>query len=321
MKQWFKDAWYIIKHAGINWADHDAFQLSAVVAYYAIFSIPALLVIIITLSGVFFNEEAITGQIYTQLNNVIGNEAARTVQNAIVRSGNYGDKWYAIALSIGTLLFGATGVFFQLQKILNRIWGVEPRPKRAFVKMLKDRATSLGVILAIGFLLLVSLVLTSLLNGLSNWLEQFVPELLMNAFYVSDFVLSFSIITLLFALIYKVLPDVVIGWRSVWIGAGVTTALFLVGKFALGFYFGQADPASTYGAAGSLVLILLWVNYSALIFIYGAEFTQIYACQFGHQFKPSSHAVFIKKIERKQELRDDQGVEAGEEHKPERQTG
>ena len=296
MKKWFKKTFNILKEAGINWNNDDAFALSASIAYYAIFSIPALLVIVITVAGVFFGQDAIEGTIYGQLESIVGADSATTVQDAIAASSEYGDKWYAIILSIGTLLFGATAVFFRLQKTLNLVWGLEARPEKAFLKIAIDRATGLGVILIIGFLLLISLVLTSLLSALSDWMMGFLPEFMSTVFFLLDFGISFVMITALFALIYKMLPDAEIRWRTVWTGAAVTTVLFLLGKFLLGLYFGFANPASTYGAAGSLVLLLLWINYSCLIIIYGAEFTEVYSRHQGHGIHPSKHAVFVKTV-------------------------
>ncbi len=296
VKDWIIDTFNIFKEAGIRWVKDDAFEMSAAIAYYAIFSIPALLVIVITIAGWFFGEDAITGKVAAELQGVVGAEAAKTVENAIATSSQFDGKWYAVIISIGTLLFGATGVFFQLQKSLNKVWSLEPRPKQALVKMLLDRATGLGVILIIGFLLLVSLVLTSLLSALSDWMMGFLPEFMTVLFMVLDFGLSFVVITVLFALIFKLLPDAEIQWRTVWTGAGLTTLLFLIGKFLLGLYFGFVDPSSAYGAAGSVVLLLLWINYSCLIVIYGAEFTEVYSRHRGDGIKPSQHAVFVTKV-------------------------
>lgn len=296
MKKWFKNTFNILKEAGVNWNNDDAFALSASIAYYAIFSIPALLVIVITVAGIFFGPDAIEGKVYGELESIVGADSAKTVQDAIAASSEYGDKWYAIILSIATLIFGSTAVFFRLQKTLNLVWGLEPRPEKAFVKIIVDRATGLGVILIIGFLLLVSLVLTSLLSALSGWMMGFLPEFMRAVFFLLDFTISFAMITVLFAMIYKMLPDAEIRWRTVWTGAAVTTLLFLLGKFLLGLYFGYANPASTYGAAGSLVLLLLWINYSCLIIIFGAEFTEVYSRYYGHGIRPSKHAVFVKTV-------------------------
>lgn len=296
VKEWTIDTFNIFKEAGIRWNKDDAFELSASIAYYAIFSIPALLVIVITVAGWFFGPDAIQGKIAGEIQGMVGPDAAQTVQDAIASSSKFDGKWYAVIISVGTLLFGATGVFFQLQKSLNRVWNLEPRPKRALVKMFMDRATSLGIILIIGFLLLVSLVLTSVLSALSDWMMGFLPEFMTVVFFLLDFGLSFVVITVLFAMIFKMLPDAEIKWRTVWTGAGVTTLLFLIGKFLIGQYFGFADPSSTYGAAGSVVLLLLWINYSCLIVIYGAEFTEVYSRHRGEGIKPSPHAVFVTKV-------------------------
>ncbi|MDX2002823.1 MAG: YihY/virulence factor BrkB family protein [Chitinophagales bacterium] len=294
-----KNFWSILKSAYKEWNSDDPFALGAVTAYYAIFSLPALLVIIITVAGFVFGQEAVTGQVSGQISEFVGPDSAKSVEEMIKSTTEYGTSWWAVVLGVVTLIFGATGVFYQLQKQLNRIWGLEVEPKRAWVKLIKDRATSLGVILAIGFLLLISLMLTSVLSVLSKWIEAQLPDIFLYGFFVFDFLFSASIITLLFAMIFKILPDAHIPWRATWIGAAMTTLLFLLGKFALGIYFGQADPASAYGAAGSVVLILLWVNYSSLILFFGAEFTQVYARHKGIKIRPKAHANFLdQKVER-----------------------
>ncbi|SDL45685.1 membrane protein [Catalinimonas alkaloidigena] len=283
--------WSLLKETYKEWNDDEPFRQSAVVAYYAIFSLPALMIIIVKLAGYFYGEEAVQGKISGQISQAIGPQAAEGVQDMIANSATEGSTTIAIIIGVATLLFGATGVFYQLQQTLNYIWEVRIDPKSGIKKLVVDRATSLGLIIAIGFLLLISLVLTSALSAFSDWIEQYVPDFLMAVFFVAEFALSFGVVTLLFAIIFKVLPDVEIEWRTVWVGALMTAFLFVVGKFALGIYFGKADPASAYGAAGSVILILLWVSYSCLILFFGAEFTQVYARRYGHRITPSSHAI------------------------------
>jgi membrane protein len=197
----------------------------------------------------------------------------------------------ASILGIATLLFGATGVFYQLQQILNKMWEVKPKPKQKILKLIKDRVFSFGLILAVGFLLLVSLVLSAALSALADWVAGNFSDSLNVVFKALDILFSFAIVTLLFASVYKFLPDAKISWKDVWIGALVTSALFVIAKFALGLYFGKSDPASTYGAAGSIILIMLWVSYAGLILLFGAEFTQVYANRYGKKIQPSDVAV------------------------------
>lgn len=287
----FKHLGKVFKRSFKSWNEDEPFRLSAVVAYYALLSLPALLVIVITAAGFIWGEKAIEGQISTQIEELLGRESARQVETMIANASQFQGSFWATILSIGTLFFGATGAFYHLQQSLNDIWKVKQKPKVGILRMLFDRVTAFGLILVIAFLLLISLILTSAITALSNWLMEFLPEQLIYLFYVVNFVASLCVITLLFATIFKVLPDLKIPWKVVWMGALVTSLLFVVAKFALGIYFGQADPASAYGAAGSIVLILLWVFYACLILLFGAEFTKEYARLHNVNPKPSSYAV------------------------------
>jgi membrane protein len=281
-----------------EWIDENPFDLSAVVAYYAIFSLPALLIIITTVAGAFFGKEAVEGEIVGQISSFIGTESAAQVQTMIVNAQKTGSSTIATIIGIATLLFGSTTVFLSLQNSLNEIWDVKPDPaKSGWKRLLMVRATSFGVILAIGFLLLVSLILSSMLTVLSDWIKASLPDYMLYIFQVINFVVSFGITTVLFALLYKVLPDVDMEWRSVWVGAGITAFLFTIGKTALGFYFGTSQPGSPYGAAGSVILMLLWVSYSCLILFFGAVFTKVYAERYGHNFQPSDSAVWEREEE------------------------
>ncbi len=274
----------------MEWNEDEPFRQSAVIAYYSIFSLPALLIIIVNTVGIVLGEDAVQGNISAQISDLVGNEAALQVEEMIANVSQQGNNVIAIVIGLGTLLFGATGVFYQLQQSLNQVWEVELKPNTGYAKLAIDRATSLGVILAIGFLLLVSLALTAGLTALGDWIERQLPDFMYYFFQVLNLLVSFGVVTLLFALIYKVLPDVKISWHAVWVGALVTALLFTIGKSAIGFYFGKSNPASAFGAAGSVILILLWVNYSALIFLFGAEFTQVYARRYGERIEPNSYA-------------------------------
>lgn len=285
-----KNIFSMLKATYNEWNEDEPFRQSAVIAYYSIFSLPALLIIIINTVGLVFGEQAVQGEISTQISNLVGAEAAQQVEEIIASVSQQENNILAIIIGIGTLLFGATGVFYQLQQSLNKVWEVELKPDAGYKKLAIDRATSLGVILAIGFLLLTSLVLTAALTALSDWIQNRLPDFTIYLFQLANLVISFGVVTLLFALIYKVLPDVTISWHAVWVGALVTALLFTIGKSAIGFYFGQSNPASAFGAAGSIILILLWVNYSALIFLFGAEFTQVYARRYGERIEPNSYA-------------------------------
>lgn len=276
-----------------RWLDREPFRNAAVIAFYTIFSLPGLLVIIINLAGYFYGEEAITRRISSEIEGMIGGSTAKDIEAIIANASMHGDSTFASIVGIATLIFGATGVFYQLQQTLNQIWEVKPDPgqKTKIIKMVVDRIFSFGLILVVGFLLLVSLVLSAMLTVLSNWVAVYFSETFNLLFRLLDVSLSLCVITFLFASIYKVLPDADIPWRDVWVGALVTSLLFVLAKYALGLYFGYSNPASAYGAAGTIILIMLWVSYAGLIILFGAEFTRVYANRHGGKIKPSEFAV------------------------------
>lgn len=288
---WLTEMRVLLKETFSKWFDRDPFRNSTVIAYYTIFSMPGLLVIIINTAGYFFEEEAVANEISHQIRALVGSKAASDVEAIIANASQSKGFTLSSVISFGTLLFGATGVFYQLQQTLNLMWEVKPEPKRKFLKLVMDRLFSFGLILVVGFLLLVSLVLSTALSMLGNWVVVYFSESLNILFRIMDLTISLGVITLLFAAIYKFLPDVEIEWRDVWIGALVTALLFVLAKFALGLYFAYSDPGSTYGAAGSIILIMLWVSYAGMILFFGAEFTRVYADRRGHHIKPSEFAV------------------------------
>jgi len=300
------NAFSYLKETFQHWQDDQAFRQSAVIAYYSIFSLPALIIIVVQVAGLFYGQEEVRGEITQQVGEVIGQEAAQQVQTMVANANEHGDSTLAIIIGIATLVFGATGLFYQLQQSLNEVWDVEPKPNAGILKVVLDRAASLGIVLSIGFLLIISLIITTALSVISDWIRAQLPDVLLYVFYVVEFAVSTGIITLFFALIYKVLPDVNMPWKTVWTGAMVTAILFVIGKFALGIYFGQTDPVSTFGAAGSMILILLWVNYSGLIFLFGAEFTKVYARRHNHPISVSSHAQRTAEYRYHEQQREDQ---------------
>lgn len=263
------------------WLDDDPFRLSAIVAYYAVLSLPALLVIIINSVGYIWGVEIVQGQLTDEFSTALGQDAATAIESMIRETQDTDKNTWSTILGVGTLLFGATGVFYQLKVSLNEIWNVTPAPETQFWKMLIDRAKSFAFILVLGFLLLTSFIMTAAISVLKGYIRQLFPDIMLYLGYAIDSVLSIGIISILFALMFRYLPDAKIPWKTVWIGALLTAILFVLGKLALGIYFGQADPGSTYGAAGTIVLVLLWVSYSSLILFFGAEFTYIYARRYG----------------------------------------
>ncbi len=249
------------------------------------------LVIIINSVGAIWGREIVTGELTGQIASAIGPEAAESIKSIITETQEGDKSLISTIIGVASLIFGATGVFFHLQISINKVWNIKTDPKAGIKRMLLDRAQSFAFILVIGFLLLVSFILTAGISVLGGFITSSFSDYFLYGAYALNFVLSLGIITLLFALMFRYLPDAIISWKTVWIGAFITALLFTLGKFLLGLYFGNADPGSTYGAAGSLVLILLWVSYSCLILFFGAEFTWVYANRYGHGIKPAPHAI------------------------------
>jgi membrane protein len=291
MKLHFKGFLKIVKNTFKEWKAADPFRQSAVIAYYAIFSIPALLVLVINIAGLVFEKKKLSGEISRQVEGAMGSDTATQVQDMIEKAGQTKEGIFANIIGIVAIILGATGVFVELQKSLNNIWGVKKKPDAGFMTNIKDQVFSFGLIVSIGFLLLVSLLISSVLSAASHWLEARFPEVVTYLFFVLEFVVSLGVISCLFALMFKILPDVKVKWRSVWIGSALTGLLFMVGKYALSIYFGKAQPASVYGAAGSIILILLWVSYSSMIVFFGAEFTKQYALYHGIKLVTRPNAV------------------------------
>lgn len=289
----------LLKKATIKWFDRDPFREGAIIAYYAIFSLPGLMVLVISLAGYFFGAEAVSGQLNNQMEEAVGKESALMIQNIVKTSMESKDSLWATILGIATIILGATAVFAQFQKSINNIWEVEATPDQSGIWLFfRSRFFSFGLIVSIAFLLLISLLVSSMLAAFSTWIQEYLSPSLLIIFVVIDFFLSIIITTVLFAMMFKILPDAKIKWKSVWIGAFITAVLFEIGKFALGLYFGQANPASGYGAAGSIILILLWASYSSMIVFFGAEFTKVYSDDRHGVAPPSENAVKIK-IEKK----------------------
>lgn len=271
----------LIKDTYKAWDANKPFRLSAVVAYYAVLSLPGLLVIIVNLVGSVWGVDIVRGELTNEISSALGTDAAESIKAMMMETQNENKSTLATILGLGILVFGATGVFYHLQLSLNQIWKITGKNDMSFWKMVLDRARSFAFILAIGFLLLISFLITTAISVANNYIQSLLPNLVIYVAFIFDFLVSVVIVTLLFALIFKFLPDAKIKWKTVWIGAFITGLLFVFGKFLLGVYFGHADPGSTYGAAGTVVLILLWVSYSCLILFFGAQFTWVYAERYG----------------------------------------
>ena len=294
-------AWRLLKDTFAEWSDDNASRLAAALAYYTVFAIAPLLVIAIAIAGLLLGQEAATNQVSRSLSSVFGQTAGDAVNGLVESARNrVGAGIVATIIGVITLLFGASGVFGELQNALNTIWEVAPKPNQGFMQTIRKRFFSFSMVVGVGFLLLVSLVVSAAISAFGEVLggDQFAVSLIGQ---VTDFVVSFGVTTLLFALIFKVLPDVTVQWRDVWIGAVVTALLFTVGKSLLGWYLGRASTTSAYGAAGSFVALLLWVYYSAQILFFGAEFTQVYARAHGARIVPDEDAVALTEVARAQQ--------------------
>ena len=259
------------------WMEKEPFQISAVIAYYAILSLPGLLILILELVGGIWGKEIVRGELFAEISSAMGPETAHSIQEMIADRGSENTSIVATILGVGVLIYGATGVFYQLQNALNDIWNAKPKYSNEILSTLFMRLKGFGFILIFGFLLLISFVLTSFLSAFSKQLSKLLPEGMLELGFVLDIVISLTFIYLLFGAMFKYLPSTHVRWKAVKVGAALTALLFLIGKYALAFYFGKAEPGSTYGAAGSIILVMLWVSYSSLIVTFGAQFTKIYA--------------------------------------------
>lgn len=272
-----KNIWVLAKTSVARWWGMDPFRQSAIIAYYAIFSLPALLVVIVSVAGLAFGADAVNGKIIEQIGSVMGPDTAEQVKEMLAKATETKTSVWATIIGIVTVVLGSIGVFVELQKSLNIIWEVEAKPKSGIWGFLRARVFSFGLILSIAFMLIISLVVSTVLTTASDYLQADSSKFLALLFEGINFMISIAAISLLFALMFKYLPDTQIKWKHVWVGGLVTGLLFTLGKTLLAFYFGKADPGSGYGAAGSIILILLWVNYSSMILFLGAEFTHTYA--------------------------------------------
>jgi len=288
----FRNVRALFVEAFTGWREHKASRMAAALAYYTVFSLAPILVISIAVAGLVFGQDAAEGRIVGQISGLVGQKSASALEAMIAAARKPSSGILATVLGIATLVFGATGVFGELQESLNTIWGVKPKPGRGFIRMLKNRFISFTMVLGVGFLLLVSLVVSAAIAALGSWMSALLPlpEVVLQ---LVNLAVSVGVVTLLFAMIFRVLPDVEIAWRDVWVGAAFTAVLFAAGKLAIGLYLGKTSTASSYGAAGALVLILVWVYYSAQILFFGAELTRAYAYQHGSRIAPDEDAMPI----------------------------
>lgn len=282
-----------VKKVFREWSEDKASRLAAALAYYTVFSIPSLLVVAIGIAGFFTDRQMVEDQVINQATSLMGSRGAEAIETILESAQEPGrGELVPTMIGIALLLFGASGVFTQLQDAMNTIWNVEADPDRGIAGAIKERFLSFTMVLSIGFVLLVSLMLSTLLATFGDYVGHLVSEA-ETLLWIINFLISFAVITGLFALIFKTIPDVDIAWRDVWVGAALTAALFKLGEFGLSVYFERADPTSAFGAAGSVILLLLWVYYSVQILFLGAEFTQVYATEYGSGIRPERGAIVL----------------------------
>ena len=290
----FKLVWSALKKSFTGFSDDKVTKLSASLAYYTIFSLGPLLIVIIFLCSMFFGREAVQGSIYSQMQSFIGSDAAGQIQE-IIKNASISDKGgMAATIGIITLLIGATSVFGEIQDSINSIWGVKAKPKAGIMRLIMSRLLSFGIIASLGFLLLVSLAVTAVVEGIGDKLKNMFPDVTVIVIYAINLVLTLGITTVLFGVIFKVLPDIRIKWKDIWPGAIATSLLFMIGKFAISLYISKSEVGSTYGAAGSLIILLLWIYYSSIILYFGAEFTKQYAWKKGANIIPTEYAQWAQ---------------------------
>jgi membrane protein len=292
-----KTAWDVITETFTKWIDDKSPRLAAALSYYTVFAMAPTLVIVIAVASIVFGQEAAQGKIVSEIDGLVGREGAEAVETILKNSAR--DESGPIATVVGfiALIAGATSVFIELQDSLNSIWGVAPKPGRGIMGMLRDRFLSFAMVVGSGFVLMVSLVVSAGIAALGDWLSSAMPNVSVVLLQVIQNAVSIAIFTVLIGGIYKVLPDARIAWRDVMIGGAITAVLFTIGKFLIGLYLGQGSIASTYGAAGSLAVLFVWVYYSALIFFLGAEFTQVYANRWGRRVQPAANAILLSNRE------------------------
>lgn len=295
--KFLRKTWEILRQTVVNFFQDDSFSYASSIAFYTIFSLPAILIISLSVGATVYERDVVQDELINQISRLIGPSSAAEMEKILVNAALDSTGTLARIVGIATLIFSATTVFVSLQTSLNKIWGIKPKPERGFVKYLLDRLLSLAMVISIGFLLLVSLIVDAVLVILQKTLSRILEGWTLYIVTAANILISLALITVIFAMLFKVLPDAKIKWRDVWVGALVTTFLFTIGKFLIGFYLGSSSVNSAYGAAGSLVIILIWVYYSTVIFLFGAELTSVYTEKIGSSIRPYHHAVKFQMVE------------------------
>jgi len=293
-----KNIFTYVKRVFKEFAADNILKYSASLAYYTVFSIAPLLVIVSALSGLFFGKEAVSGEIYNQLRGLAGNQAALQIQDTIRNIHLSGNNFFATIVGIVILLIGATSIFGEIQDSLNKIWGLRVTSHRIWWRLILTRLLSFSLILSIGFIMIVSLVLNAVVAGFGNFLSRYLHHFSVYVIRTAEEVLSFLLGVFLFSLMFKLLPDARIRWKDVLVGGLITAVFFGLGKQAIGFYLGRSNLTSIYGAAGSIIIIMVWVYYSSIILYFGAECTKVYANFYGTRILPNEYAEWVQTEEK-----------------------
>ncbi|MEJ7913827.1 MAG: YihY/virulence factor BrkB family protein [Chitinophagaceae bacterium] len=293
--QKIKNFWQLIRDAGAGFHRHRVLKLSASLAYYTVFSIGPMLLVVIFFANLFWGRQAIEGKVYGQISAMVGDGAALQIQEILKNASVSGSSFTAV-IGFVALVVAATTAFIEMQDSINTIWNLKIKENTGWKLMIKNRLLSFSIVAGLGFLLLVSLVTNALLEGFMNKLQQIFPHVAVVVIYVSNLLLTLLVVAGLFAIIFKVLPDAIIRWKDVAAGALFTAVLFMIGKFCITFYISKTNVASTYGTASSLVVLLLWIYYSSVILYFGAEFTKAYALKYGSEIKPNKYAVTVQVV-------------------------
>ncbi len=297
MIKFFKTTWEMMVGTFTGFINDRGLKLSAALAYYTLFSVAPLLILVISLASIFFGRDAVNGRVVEQISTLVGNAAAIQVQEMIKNVTISGKSHIALVIGVIVLVVGATSTFVEIQDSINIIWGVKVKPKRGWLKLLTDRLLSSSLILGLSFVLIASLVVNGFVHALSDSLSQVLPSVTFILFKAINLGITFIVITILFGSIFKFLPDVKIKWKNVRMGALFTACLFMIGQYVIGLYIEFTHQGSTYGAAGSLIVILVWIYYTAAILYLGAEFTRFYSDHYGIKIEPAEYAVFVQEQE------------------------
>lgn len=291
----FKDFWTILKDSGTNFMANGDIKFSAALSYYTIFSLAPMLLLALMVGGFVFGQDAVQGHLFEQMNGLVGDEASATIQNMLAKIALNENSFIATVIGGITLIIGATSMFGEIQSTINRIWGIKTKPKKGFVIMLINRVMSFAMVLTIGFLLMVSLAASAIIDLLNDKIVHFLPDFFSLFFMaVISNAVSLLIVSVLFTLIFKFLPDAIIRFKDAFVGALFTSTLFLLGKYLIGLYLSKMANADIFGAAGSIIILLLWVYYSSILLYFGAEFTKSYAMNEGQGINPNKYAIIVE---------------------------